>query len=165
MLKDSIGRSWQMGTIQVDYNLPERFELEYVGSDNEKHRPIMIHRAPFGSFERFISLLIENTAGNFPVWLAPEQVAILPISEKFMEYAEKVSTELKKCDIRCSIDRRNEKVGRKIRDAEVGKIPYMVVIGEKEIEQTALSVRKHGEGDIGIMPLNQFVEKIVLESK
>jgi len=163
MVKDAIGRSWQMGTIQVDYNLPERFELEYVGADNEKHRPIMIHRAPFGSFERFISLLIENTAGNFPVWLAPEQVSILPISEKFMDYAEKVLSELKKYDIRCSIDRRNEKIGRKVRDAEVAKVPYMGIIGEKEIEQNALSVRKHGEGDKGILPLNEFVNKIVEE--
>ncbi len=165
MVKDAIGRSWQMGTIQVDYNLPERFELEYVGADNEKHRPVMIHRAPFGSFERFISLVIENTAGNFPVWLAPEQVAILPISEKFIDYAEKVSTELKKCDIRCSIDRRNEKVGRKIRDAEVDKIPYMAIIGEKEVADEAVSVRRHGKGDIGIMPLNQFVDQVVLENK
>lgn len=165
MVKDAIGRSWQMGTIQVDYNLPERFELEYVGADNDKHRPVMIHRAPFGSFERFISLVIENTAGNFPVWLAPEQVAILPISEKFIDYAEKVSTELKKYDIRCLIDRRNEKVGRKIRDAEVGKIPYMAVIGEKEVADEAVSVRRHGKGDIGIMPLNQFVDQVVLENK
>jgi len=163
MVKDAIGRSWQMGTIQVDYNLPERFELEYVAADNEKHRPVMIHRAPFGSFERFISLLIENTAGNFPVWLAPEQVSILPISEKFMDYAEKVLSELKKYDIRCSIDKRNEKIGRKIRDAEVAKVPYMGVIGEKEIEQNALSIRKHGEGDKGILPLNEFINQLVKE--
>jgi len=163
MVKDAIGRSWQMGTIQVDYNLPERFELEYVAADNEKHRPVMIHRAPFGSFERFISLLIENTAGNFPVWLAPEQVSILPISEKFMDYAEKVLSELKKYDIRCSIDKRNEKIGRKIRDAEVAKVPYMCVIGEKEIEQNALSIRKHGEGDKGILPLNEFINQLVKE--
>jgi len=163
MVKDAIGRSWQMGTIQVDYNLPERFELEYVGSDNEKHRPVMIHRAPFGSFERFISLLIENTAGNFPVWLAPEQVIILPISEKFIDYAEKVLSELKKYDIRSSIDKRNEKIGRKVRDAEVAKVPYMGIIGEKEIEQNALSIRKHGEGDIGTLPLNEFINQIVKE--
>jgi len=163
MVKDAIGRSWQLGTIQVDYSLPERFELEYIGADNEKHRPVMIHRAPFGSFERFISLLIENTAGNFPTWLAPTQVAILPIIDQFSEYAEKVKIELKNNDIRCKLDNRNEKIGRKIRDAEVGKIPYMVIIGETEIKNNTLSIRRHGEGDIGELTLNQFVERLIKE--
>jgi len=163
MVKDAIGRSWQLGTIQVDYSLPERFELEYIGADNEKHRPVMIHRAPFGSFERFISLLIENTAGNFPTWLAPTQVIILPIIDQFSEYAEKVKIELKNNDIRCKLDNRNEKIGRKIRDAEVGKIPYMVIIGEKEIENNTISVRKHGEGDLGELTLNHFIDTLFKE--
>ena len=131
MVKDAIGRRWQLGTLQVDYNLPERFELEYMGSDNQKHRPVMIHRAPFGSMERFVAVLIEHTAGKFPLWLTPEQVVILPISEKFNEYAEKVKTYLKMKEIRAIVDDRNEKIGRKIRDNEMKRIPYMLIVGEK----------------------------------
>ncbi len=157
MVKDALGRSWQMGTIQVDYNLPERFELEYIGSDNQKHRPVMIHRAPFGSMERFIGILIENTAGNFPLWLAPEQVVILPISEKFHDYANEVYASLQEMDIRGSIDERDEKIGKKIRDAEVKKIPFMLIVGEKEKETGALSVRQHGSGDLGSMTYENFV--------
>lgn len=158
MVKDAIGRSWQLGTIQVDYNLPERFELEYIGSDNEKHRPVMIHRAPFGSLERFIGILIEHCAGEFPLWLTPEQFSILTISEKFNDYAEKVLSYLKNHDIRGFIDFRNEKVGRKIRDAEVNKVPYMFIVGEKEAENETVSVRKHGEGDVGSMTLQEVVD-------
>ncbi|CAN5250140.1 threonine--tRNA ligase [soil metagenome] len=160
MVKDAIGRRWQLGTIQVDYNLPERFELEYVGSDNMKHRPVMIHRAPFGSLERFVAVLIEHCAGNFPLWLTPEQGIILPISDKYNDYAEKVSDYLKNSDIRTSVDLRNEKIGRKIRDAEVGKVPYMLIIGEQETENGTVSVRKHGEGDLGTMTAQEF-EKLV----
>jgi len=158
MVKDAIGRSWQLGTIQVDYNLPERFELEYIGSDNEKHRPVMIHRAPFGSLERFIGILIEHCAGEFPLWLTPEQFSILTISEKFNDYAEKVLSYLKNHDIRGFIDFRNEKVGRKIRDAEVNKVPFMFIVGEKEAENETVSVRKHGEGDVGSMTLQEVVD-------
>jgi len=158
MVKDAIGRSWQLGTIQVDYNLPERFELEYIGSDNEKHRPVMIHRAPFGSLERFIGILIEHCAGEFPLWLTPEQFSILTISEKFNDYAEKVLSYLKNHDIRGFIDFRNEKVGRKIRDAEVNKVPFMFIVGEKEAENETVSVRKHGEGDVGSMTLKEVVD-------
>ncbi len=156
MVKDALGRKWQLGTIQVDYNLPERFELEYTGSDNQKHRPVMIHRAPFGSLERFVAVLIEHCAGNFPLWLTPEQYTILPISEKYEDYAKKLSESLKKHDIRGLIDLRDEKIGRKIRDAEVKKIPYMLIVGEKEAAEDMVSVRKHGEGDLGSMSLEEF---------
>ena len=164
MVKDAIGRKWQLGTIQVDYQLPQRFELEYVGADNQKHRPVMIHRAPFGSMERFVAILIENSGGNFPVWLAPEQIAILPISEKYHDYAEKVFNELQENDIRGFIDRRDEKIGRKIRDAEVSKIPFMIIVGEKESETNTLSVRKKGEGDVGTMSISDFEEYFKKES-
>lgn len=160
MVKDALGRQWQLGTIQVDYNLPERFELEYVGADNEKHRPVMIHRAPFGSMERFVAVLIEHCAGNFPVWLTPKQIAILPISEKYMEYAERISYLLKNYELRALVDERAEKTGRKIRDAEVAKIPYMLIVGEKEQESNTVSVRKHGEGDQGSMSLEEFAEMV-----
>lgn len=158
MVRDALGRSWQLGTIQVDYQLPERFELEYTGSDNQKHRPVMIHRAPFGSLERFVAVLIEHCAGNFPLWLAPEQLVILPISEKFADYAEKVRLLLADHGITGDIDHRDEKIGRKIRDAEVKKIPFMVIVGEKEQEENKLSLRKHGEGDKGTFELQAFVE-------
>ena len=157
MVKDAIGRKWQLGTIQVDYNLPERFELEYVGSDNQKHRPVMIHRAPFGSLERFIGILIEHCAGDFPLWLSPEQITVLSISEKFNGYAEKVLKYLNNHDIRGFVDDRNEKIGKKIRDAEVSKIPFMLIVGEKEAENQQISVRKHKEGDQGTMGLDEFV--------
>ena len=160
MVKDAIGRRWQLGTIQVDYNLPERFELEYTGSDNLKHRPVMIHRAPFGSMERFVAVLIEHTAGKFPLWLTPDQVAILPISEKFNDYAAKVQKYLKQFDIRALVDDRNEKIGRKIRDNEMKRIPYMLIVGEKEAENGEVSVRKQGAGDQGIMKFEDFAKKI-----
>lgn len=163
MVKDALGRKWQLGTIQVDYNLPERFELEYTGSDNLKHRPVMIHRAPFGSLERFVAVLIEHCAGNFPLWLSPEQFIILPISEKYEEYAKKVSDELNNSDIRGLIDFRDEKIGRKIRDAEVKKTPYMLIIGEKEMAEGKVSVRKHGEGDLGEMTIQAFSELLIKE--
>ncbi len=156
MVKDALGRSWQLGTIQVDYNLPERFELEYIGSDNQKHRPVMIHRAPFGSMERFVAVLIEHCAGNFPLWLAPEQIAVLPISEKFNAYADEVVNYLKNRDIRGFLDDRDEKIGRKIRDAEVTKVPYMLIVGEKEVAERKVAVRKHGEGDKGAVFLEEF---------
>ena len=156
MVRDALGRSWQLGTIQVDYNLPERFELEYIGSDNQRHRPVMIHRAPFGSLERFVAVLIEHCAGNFPLWLAPEQLAVLPISEKFNAYAEEVISFLKLRDIRGVLDDRDEKIGRKIRDAEVSKVPYMLIVGEKEDAGRTVSVRKHGEGDAGSVSLEEF---------
>jgi threonyl-tRNA synthetase len=165
MVKDALGRKWQLGTIQVDYNLPERFELEYTGSDNQKHRPVMIHRAPFGSLERFIAVLIEHCAGNFPLWLSPEQFIILPISEKFEEYAKKLSDVLKDSDICGLIDFRDEKIGRKIRDAEVKKIPYMLIVGEKEAAEGLVSVRKHGQGDLGSMSIEDFKEQITKEIK
>jgi threonyl-tRNA synthetase len=149
MVKDALGRKWQLGTIQVDYNLPERFQLEYIGSDNQKHRPVMIHRAPFGSLERFVAVLIEHCAGNFPLWLSPDQITILPISEKFTEYAEQVRSALEDADIIGFIDNRDEKIGRKIRDAEVKKIPFMLIVGEKEQQEGLVSVRKHGQGDLG----------------
>ncbi len=158
MVKDALGRSWQLGTIQVDYNLPDRFELEYVGADNEAHRPVMIHRAPFGSMERFISILIEHTGGKFPLWLAPEQFAILPISDRFNEYAAQVEQELAKFDIRGFVDERGEKVGRKIRDAEVKKVPFMLIVGEKEAGEGTVSVRRQGEGDIGAMTAVEFAD-------
>lgn len=158
MVKDAIGRKWQLGTIQVDYNLPERFELEYTGSDNQKHRPVMIHRAPFGSLERFVAVLIEHCAGNFPLWLTPEPITVLPISEKYHEYAQKVVNVLNKADIRGPLDERNEKVGRKIRDAEMKKIPFILVVGEQEMQEDSVSVRKHGGEEVGKMKLNDFVE-------
>ena len=146
-----------MGTIQVDYNLPDRFELEYIGSDNQKHRPVMIHRAPFGSLERFVAVLTEHCAGNFPLWLTPDQIAILPISEKFADYANDVYKYLEENDIRGFIDHRDEKIGRKIRDAETKKIPFMLIVGEKEAEDGQVSIRKHGEGDQGSMKQEDFV--------
>ncbi|MGZ3777425.1 MAG: threonine--tRNA ligase [Mucilaginibacter sp.] len=163
MVKDALGRKWQLGTIQVDYNLPERFELEYTGSDNQKHRPVMIHRAPFGSLERFVAVLIEHCAGNFPLWLSPEQFTILPISEKYEEYAKKLSDVLKDSDICGLIDFRDEKIGRKIRDAEIKKIPYMLIVGEKEAAEGLVSVRKHGQGDLGSMTIEDFKKQIIKE--
>ena len=163
MVKDALGRKWQLGTIQVDYNLPERFELEYTGSDNQKHRPVMIHRAPFGSLERFVAVLIEHCAGNFPLWLSPEQFVILPISEKYEDYAKKLSDSLKDSDICGLIDFRDEKIGRKIRDAEVKKIPYMLIVGEKETAEGLVSVRKHGQGDLGSMSIEDFKKQIIKE--
>ena len=160
MVRDAIGRKWQLGTVQIDYNLPERFELEYVGADNTKHRPVMIHRAPFGSMERFVAILIEHCAGKFPLWLTPEQVKILPISDRFNEYAERVSKVLENHDIRALVDDRSEKVGKKIRDAELEKIPYMLILGENEAKEGAVSVRKQGEGDLGGMSIEAFAERI-----
>lgn len=157
MVKDALGRKWQLGTIQVDYQLPQRFELEYVGSDNQKHRPVMIHRAPFGSMERFIAILIETTAGNFPLWLSPDQIAILPISEKYEDYANEVFLTLQEEDIRGYVDHRDEKIGRKIRDAEVNKLPLMLIVGEKEAEEGKVSVRRKGEGDLGSMTIEGFI--------
>ncbi len=160
IVRDAIGRKWQLGTIQVDYNLPERFELTYVGADNEKHRPVMIHRAPFGSMERFVAVLIEHCAGNFPLWLTPTQAIILPISEKYTGYAKKVLNLLTNLDVRAELDDRNEKTGRKIRDAEMKKIPFMLIVGEKEEESNQVSVRKHKEGDLGVMKIEDFAEKV-----
>ncbi len=160
MVKDAIGREWQLGTVQVDYNLPERFELEYTDADGQKKRPVMIHRAPFGSMERFVAVLLEHTGGNFPLWLTSDQVVILPISEKYMEYAQKVRAALDEQDIRCYIDERSEKTGRKIRDAETAKVPYMLIVGEKEEEDGTVSVRRHGNINDGIMPLDDFVTLI-----
>ncbi|MGQ7869304.1 threonine--tRNA ligase [Sunxiuqinia sp. sy24] len=165
MIKDALGRSWQLGTIQVDYNLPERFKLEYIGADDNRHRPVMIHRAPFGSMERFVAVLIEHTAGKFPLWLTPEQVVILPISEKYNEYAENLSSFLNNSDIRTLIDDRNEKIGRKIRDNELKRIPYLLIVGEKEAESGMVSVRKQGEGDQGTMTNEDFAEFIAKEVK
>jgi threonyl-tRNA synthetase len=165
MVKDAIGRKWQLGTIQVDYNLPERFELTYNGSDNQKHRPVMIHRTIFGSMERFVAVLIENTAGKFPLWLAPEKAVILPISEKFNEYAGKVLEILNNSDICTLIDERSEKIGKKIRDNELKRIPYLLVIGEKEVENGTIAVRKQGEGDLGAMKIEEFVDFINAEIK
>ena len=158
MVKDAIGRKWQLGTIQVDYNLPERFELEYMGSDNQKHSPVMIHRAPFGSMERFVAVLLEHTAGKFPLWLAPDQVVVLPISEKYDDYAKKVLNFLNNYEIRTLLDDRNEKIGKKIRDNELKRIPYLIIVGEKEAEGETVSVRKQGEGDKGTMTLKEFAE-------
>jgi threonyl-tRNA synthetase len=163
MVKDALGRRWQLGTIQVDYNLPERFELEYTGADNQKHRPVMIHRAPFGSMERFVALLIEHTAGKFPLWLAPTQAVVLPVSEKFNDYAYDIVKVLKKNDIRAEVDDRNEKVGRKIRDSELKRIPYLLIVGEKESENEEVSVRKQGGEDKGTVKLSIFVEDIQAE--
>lgn len=158
MVRDALGRSWQLGTIQVDYQLPQRFELEYVGSDNQRHRPVMIHRAPFGSLERFVAVLIEHCAGNFPLWLAPDQIAVLPISERFNQYALKVYQMLKAHDIRGTLDDRDEKIGRKIRDAETKKIPFMLIVGEREALEEKVAVRKHGQGDQGSIFLNEFIQ-------
>lgn len=163
MVKDALGRRWQLGTIQVDYNLPDRFELEYTGADNQKHRPVMIHRAPFGSMERFVAVLIEHTAGKFPLWLTPTQVVVLPVSEKFNDYAYLVVKELKKFDIRADVDDRNEKVGRKIRDNELKRIPYLLIVGEKEMENGEVSVRKQGGEDNGSVKLHTFAEEISRE--
>ena len=160
MVRDAIGRKWQLGTVQIDYNLPERFELEYVGADNAKHRPVMIHRAPFGSMERFVAILIEHCAGKFPLWLTPEQVKILPISDRFNEYAERVSKVLENHDIRALVDDRSEKVGKKIRDAELEKVPYMLILGENEAKEGTVSVRRQGEGDLGGMSVEAFAEHI-----
>ena len=164
MVRDAIGRSWQLGTIQVDYNLPERFELEYVGSDNQKHRPVMIHRAPFGSLERFVAVLIEHCGGNFPLWLSPDQIAVLPISERFNDYGQKVIDMLKELDIRGFLDDRDEKIQRKIRDAEVKKVPYMLIVGEREAAEEKVSVRRHGKGDLGSLLLADFVEQFRKEA-
>ncbi len=163
MVKDAIGRRWQLGTIQVDYNLPERFQLEYTGSDNQKHRPVMIHRAPFGSLERFVAVLLEHTAGKFPLWLTPEQAVVLPISEKVNDYAHKVAEQLEAQDLRVEVDDRNEKVGRKIRDNELKRIPYMLVVGEKEQDAGAVSVRKQGEGDKGTMTVDEVAKYLLKE--
>ena len=165
MVKDALGRRWQLGTIQVDYNLPERFDLSYIGSDNEKHRPVMVHRAPFGSMERFVAVLLEHCAGDFPLWLTPDQVMILPVSEKYHEYAEKLNEMLKRNEIRTLIDMRNEKIGRKIRDAEMKKVPYMLIVGEKEMNETSVSVRKHGQGDLGSMSVEEFIAMIEQQVK
>ena len=163
MVNDALGRSWQLGTIQVDYNLPERFDLTYKGSDNNQHRPVMIHRAPFGSMERFVAVLLEHCAGNFPLWLTPDQVSILPISEKFHHYAEEVASLLEMSDIRALIDDRNEKIGRKIRDSEIKKIPFMIIIGEKEVKEQVLSIRRHGHGDIGTFKIVDFCKLVQKE--
>ena len=165
MVRDAIGRKWQLGTIQVDYNLPERFDLTYIGEDNAKHRPVMIHRAPFGSMERFIAVLIEHCAGKFPLWLAPTQVKLLPISDKFMPYAEIVSTQLKNADIRVEIDDRNEKIGKKIRDTELAKIPFMLVLGEKEMNEGLVAIRRQGKGDLGVVPIAEFIAQVNEEVK
>lgn len=165
MVKDALGRRWQLGTIQVDYNLPERFQLEYTGADNQKHRPVMIHRAPFGSLERFVAVLLEHTAGKFPLWLAPDQAIILPISEKFNDYAYEVARQLTEADVRVTVDDRNEKIGRKIRDNEMRRIPYMLIVGEKEAENGEVSIRKQGEGDKGTMKITTFAEEIAQQVK
>jgi len=160
MVQDALGREWQLGTIQVDYNLPERFELEYIGADNQKHRPVMIHRAPFGSMERFLAVLLEHCAGDFPLWLTTEQFIVLPISEKFNDYAQKVSEFLNNSDIRGLVDDRNEKIGKKIRDAELAKVPFMLIVGEKEFDQNQVSVRQRGVGDLGALSYIEFVELV-----
>ncbi len=157
MVKDALGRKWQLGTIQVDYQLPQRFELEYTGSDNQKHRPVMIHRAPFGSIERFVAILIENTAGNFPLWLSPDQLAVLPISEKYEDYANEIYLRLQEKDLRGYVDHRDEKIGRKIRDAEVNKVPFMIIVGDKEQAEGMISVRKKNQGDLGSMTIEAFM--------
>ncbi|MBU6121910.1 threonine--tRNA ligase [Hymenobacter siberiensis] len=160
MVRDALGRRWQLGTIQVDYNLPERFDLEYVASDNTKQRPVMLHRAPFGSLERFVAVLIEHCAGNFPLWLTPEQFIVLPISDKYIDYANEVKAQLEQRDLRGTVDARDERIGRKIRDAEMSKLPYLLVVGEKEAQDNIISVRKHGEGDLGSMPIEDFVKSV-----
>jgi threonyl-tRNA synthetase len=163
IVRDAIGRKWQLGTIQVDYNLPERFNLEYTGADNQKYQPIMLHRTIFGSMERFVAVLIEHTSGKFPLWLSPEQAVVIPVSEKFNDYAKKVSDLLKNYDIRSHVDERNEKVGRKIRDNELKKIPFLLIVGENEAESNTVSVRRQGEGDNGIMDLKEFSDILKLE--
>lgn len=163
MVKDAIGRRWQLGTIQVDYNLPERFQLEYTGADNQKHRPVMIHRAPFGSMERFVAVLLEHTAGRFPLWLAPDQAVVLPISEKFNDYAYQVAKELNAADVRAIVDDRNEKIGKKIRDNELKRIPYLLIVGEKEAHDGEISIRKQGEGDKGTMKISTFAQNLTEE--
>ena len=163
MVKDALGRSWQLGTIQVDYNLPKRFDLTYKGADNQLHRPVMIHRAPFGSMERFIAVLLEHTGGNFPLWLTPDQVILLPISDKYEKYSEKVLKSLENSEIRALVDNRSEKTGRKIRDAEVSKVPFMVIVGEKEEQDGTVSVRRHGEGDLGTFTIEEFISLIKAE--
>jgi threonyl-tRNA synthetase len=165
MVKDAIGRKWQLGTIQVDYNLPERFELEYIGADDKRHRPIMIHRAPFGSMERFVAVLIEHSGGKFPLWLAPDQAVVLPVSEKYNDYAKKVADLLNNYDIRTLIDDRNEKVGKKIRDNELKRIPYLLIVGEKESEDELVSVRVQGDGDKGQMKIQEFADLVNKEVK
>ncbi len=165
MVKDALGRKWQLGTIQVDYQMPQRFGLEYTGSDNQKHRPVMIHRAPFGSMERFIAILIENTAGQFPLWLSPDQIAILPISEKYADYAEEVFFQLQDHDIRGFVDHRDEKIGRKIRDAEVMKVPFMLIVGEKEMSEGKIAIRRKGEGDLGSLSIEEFANFFKNEAK
>ena len=163
MVRDAIGRKWQLGTVQIDYNLPERFELEYVGADNAKHRPVMIHRAPFGSMERFVAILIEHCAGKFPLWLTPEQVKILPISDRFNEYAQGVLKVLENHDIRALVDDRSEKVGKKIRDAELEKVPFMLIVGEDEAAKGTVAVRKQGIGDQGSMSVEAFAASVNAE--
>jgi threonyl-tRNA synthetase len=165
MVRDAIGRKWQLGTIQVDYNLPERFDLTYIGEDNAKHRPVMIHRAPFGSMERFIAVLIEHCAGKFPLWLAPVQVKLLPISDKFIPYAEQVQEQLKQAEIRGEVDDRNEKIGKKIRDTELAKVPLMLVIGEKEMTENKVAVRRQGKGDLGVKSIEDFIAMVNEEVK
>jgi len=163
MVKDALGRSWQLGTIQVDYNLPERFELEYIDSDNSRKRPVMIHRAPFGSMERFVAVLLEHCAGKLPLWLVPTQVKILPISDKFSGYAHEVRSLLKQKEIRAEVDDRNEKIGKKIRDTELAKIPYMLIVGEKEVESKTVGVRKQSVGDLGAKTVDEFASVLLEE--
>lgn len=165
MVKDALGRKWQLGTIQVDYNLPERFDMEYIGADNQRHRPVMIHRAPFGSMERFVAVLLEHTAGNFPLWLTPDQAIVLPISDKYQDYAKKVLNLLNNSEIRALFDDRNEKAGKKIRDAELMKIPYMLVVGEREENEGTVSVRRHGKGDLGPRKVEDFIRMVLDEVK
>jgi threonyl-tRNA synthetase len=165
MVKDALGRQWQLGTIQVDYNLPERFDLQYKGSDNEQHQPVMIHRAPFGSLERFVAILLEHTGGNFPLWLVPNQVNILCVSEKYKNYALKVLSFLENHEIRALVDDRNETIGKKIRESEITKVPYMIVIGEKEAKENNVSLRKHNKGNLGVFSLISVVEKLNDEIK
>jgi threonyl-tRNA synthetase len=165
MVKDAIGRKWQLGTIQVDYNLPERFELEYIGSDNQKHRPVMIHRAPFGSMERFVAVLLEHTGGKLPLWLTPDQVNIVPVSEKYEEYAKKVCDLLNNSDIRAAVDDRNETLGKRIRESELKRIPFLVIVGEKEMTEGTVSVRRQGGVDLGSMPTEDFVALVANEVK
>ncbi|MCH8326418.1 MAG: threonine--tRNA ligase, partial [Bacteroidetes bacterium] len=165
IVKDALGRKWQLGTVQIDYVMPERFNLEYIGSDGQKHRPVVIHRAPFGSLERFIGLLIEHFAGYFPTWLTPVQVTVLPVSQNYVEYAKKVVNSLKENGLRVEIDERNEKIGYKIRECEKNKIPYMLIVGEREQTAGNISVRKHKEGDKGTLSLNDFIDNITYEIK
>ena len=165
MVRDVLGRKWQLGTVQIDYVMPERFNLEYTGSDGQKHRPVVIHRAPFGSMERFIGVLIEHYAGEFPLWLAPVHAAVLPVSQNFIDYSKKVADELKANNIRVELDERNEKIGYKIRDWETNKVPYMLILGEKEMNSSNISVRKHKKGDLGSLSLSEFIDNIKDEIK